>query len=124
MGEAVVMEAAPTFEEYVAMRGPALWRSAWLLTRDALRAEDLVQTALVKCWHRWDEIAADGSVDGCVGRALVTNHTDWRRRKVDGRGAYRRPNCSASITTRRLGLGLVLSAHKDAMASATFLGRR
>lgn len=84
MGEAVVMEVAPTFEEYVAARGRCLWRSAWLLTGDAQRAEDLVQTALVKCWRRWDQIAADGSVDGYVRRALITTYTDWRRRKWTG----------------------------------------
>ncbi|GAB2458770.1 SigE family RNA polymerase sigma factor [Nocardioides hungaricus] len=81
MGEAVVMEAAPTFEEYVATRGRALWRSAWLLTGDAQRAEDLVQTALVKCWRRWDQIAADGAVDGYVRRAVMSTYTDWRRRR-------------------------------------------
>lgn len=84
MGEAVVMEAAPTFEEYVATRGRALWRSAWLLTGDAHRAEDLVQTALMKCWRRWDQIAADGSVDGYVRRAVMTTYTDWRRRRWSG----------------------------------------
>lgn len=84
MSEAVVMTAAQTFEEYVAVRGPALWRSAWLLTGDAQRAEDLVQTALVKCWPRWDRIAADGAVDGYVRRALVTTYTDWRRRRWTG----------------------------------------
>ena len=84
MGEAVVMEVAPTFEEYVATRGRGLWRSAWLLTGDAQRAEDLVQTALVKCWRRWDQIAADGSVDGYVRRAMVTTYTDWRRRRWSG----------------------------------------
>lgn len=71
MGEAVVMEAAPTFEEYVAARGHALWRSAWLLTGDAQQAEDLAQTALVKCWRRWDQIAVDGTVDGYIRRALT-----------------------------------------------------
>jgi RNA polymerase sigma-70 factor (sigma-E family) len=84
MGEAVVMEVSPTFEEYVATRGRALWRSAWLLTGDAQRAEDLVQTALVKCWRRWDQIAADGSVDGYVRRAVITTYTDWRRRRWTG----------------------------------------
>ena len=84
MGEAVVVETAPTFEEYVATRGRALWRSAWLLTGDAQRAEDLVQTALVKCWRRWDRIAKDGSVDGYIRRALVTTYMDWRRRRWSG----------------------------------------
>lgn len=84
MSEAVVMEVSPTFEEYVATRGRALWRSAWLLTGDAQRAEDLVQTALVKCWRRWDKIAADGAVDGYVRRTLVTTFIDWRRRRWTG----------------------------------------
>jgi RNA polymerase sigma-70 factor (sigma-E family) len=75
---------APAFEEYVAARGRALWRTAWLLTGDAHKAEDLVQTALVKCWRRWDSIAGDGAVDGYVRRALVTTYTDWWRRKWTG----------------------------------------
>lgn len=75
---------APAFEEYVAARGRALWRIAWLLTGDAHKAEDLVQTALVKCWRRWDTIAGDGSVDGYVRRAMVTTYTDWWRRKWTG----------------------------------------
>lgn len=84
MSEAGVMEVSPTFEEYVATRGRALWQSAWLLTGDAQRAEDLVQTALVKCWRRWDKIATDNSVDGYVRRAMVTTFTDWRRRRWTG----------------------------------------
>ena len=40
--------AMPTFEEFVASRGRDLWRSAWLLTGDAQKAEDLLQTALVE----------------------------------------------------------------------------
>lgn len=84
MGDAVVVEVSSTFEEYVTARGRALWRSAWLLTGDAQRAEDLVQTALVKCWRRWDRIAADASVDGYVRRAVITTYTDWRRRRWTG----------------------------------------
>lgn len=84
MVEAVAVETPLTFEEYVAARGRALWRSAFLLTGDAQRAEDLVQTALVKCWRRWDQIALDGSVDGYVRRALLTTYTDWRRRRWTG----------------------------------------
>jgi RNA polymerase sigma-70 factor (sigma-E family) len=76
--------AAPTFEEYVAARGAALWRSAWLLTGDSHRAEDLVQAALVTCWRRWDQIARDGAVDGYVRRVLVTTYTDWWRRRWTG----------------------------------------
>lgn len=82
--EAVDRETAPTFEEYVAARGRALWRSAWLLTGDAHLADDLVQTALMKCWRRWRRIAHDGSVDGYVRKVLVTTFVDGRRRRWTG----------------------------------------
>jgi RNA polymerase sigma-70 factor (sigma-E family) len=73
-----------TFEEFVASRGRDLWRSAWLLTGDAHKAEDLVQTALMKCWRRWSSIADDGAVEAYVRRTMVTTYTDWWRRKWNG----------------------------------------
>ncbi|WP_182379968.1 SigE family RNA polymerase sigma factor [Nocardioides sp. WS12] len=75
--------AAPTFEEYVAARSRALWRSAWLLTGDRHKAEDLVQTALMKCWGRWDRIDG-GAVDAYVRRTMLTTYTDWWRRRWNG----------------------------------------
>jgi len=80
----VAERAAPTFEEFVAARGRDLWRSAWLLTGDAQRAEDLVQTAMAKCWRRWDHIARSDAVEAYVRRALVTTYTDWWRRRWTG----------------------------------------
>ncbi len=70
-----------TFEEFVALRSGDLWRSAYLLTGDAHKAEDLLQTALLKAWRRWGSIARDGAVEGYVRRVLVTTYTDWWRRK-------------------------------------------
>lgn len=75
---------APAFEEYVAARSPALWRSAWLLTGDRHRAEDLVQTALMKSWRRWHRIKDPAAVDAYVRRAMVTTYTDWWRRRWNG----------------------------------------
>lgn len=75
--------SGPTFEGYVAARSPALWRSAWLLTGDRHRAEDLVQTALLKCWRRWDRIDP-ASVEAYVRRTMVTTYTDWWRRRWNG----------------------------------------
>jgi RNA polymerase sigma-70 factor (sigma-E family) len=69
------------FEEFVASRGRDLWRTAWLLTGDAHKAEDLVQTALMKCWRRWSSIADDGAVEAYVRRTMVTTYTDWWRRR-------------------------------------------
>ena len=70
-----------TFEEFVAARGRALWRTAWLLTGDAHRAEDLVQTALLKCWRRWGSIERHEAAEAYVRRALITTYTDWWRRR-------------------------------------------
>jgi RNA polymerase sigma-70 factor (sigma-E family) len=74
----------PSFDDFVATRSRALWRSAWLLTGDAQKAEDLLQTALVKVWRRWPKVAKDGSVEAYARRALVTTYTDWWRRKWTG----------------------------------------
>lgn len=78
------VSGVPSFEAYVAARSPALWRSAWLLTGDRHRAEDLVQTALMKCWRRWHRIEDPGAVEAYVRRAMVTTYTDWWRRRWNG----------------------------------------
>ena len=74
---------APTFEEYVAARSQALWRSAWLLTGDRQKAEDLVQTALMKCWRRWERIDP-AAVEAYVRKTMLTTYTDWWRRRWNG----------------------------------------
>lgn len=75
---------SPTFEEFVASRGRALWRTAWLLTGDSHKAEDLVQTTLAKCWSRWSTITRDGNAEAYVRRAMVNTYTDWWRRRWNG----------------------------------------
>lgn len=75
---------APTFEEFVAARSQALWRSAWLLTGDRHKAEDLVQTALMKCWRRWDRIVDGAAVESYVRRTMLTTYRDWWRRRWNG----------------------------------------
>jgi RNA polymerase sigma-70 factor (sigma-E family) len=75
---------SPTFEEFVASRGRDLWRTAWLLTGDAQKAEDLVQATLTKCWRRWSSITRGGSAEAYVRRAMVNQYTDWWRRRWNG----------------------------------------
>ena len=48
--------AAEGFAQFVEGRQRALQRTAWLLTGDWALAEDLVQTALVRSWPRWERI--------------------------------------------------------------------
>ena len=75
---------SPTFEEFVASRGRDLWRTAWLLTGDAHKAEDLVQATLAKCWRRWPSITRTGSPEAYVRRVMVNQYTDWWHRRWNG----------------------------------------
>ncbi|MCA1711602.1 MAG: SigE family RNA polymerase sigma factor [Actinobacteria bacterium] len=71
------------FDAFVAARGRALWRTAWLLTADRHTAEDLVQSTLVETWRRWDRIGGMEHAEAYVRRVMVTTHLRWwRRRRV------------------------------------------
>jgi RNA polymerase sigma-70 factor (sigma-E family) len=72
------------FPEYVAARGHALWRAAWVLTGDAQLAEDLVQTALTKAWPHFDRVSVSGSFEAYVRRTMVTTYISWRGRRWRG----------------------------------------
>lgn len=70
------------FEAYVAARGDALHRTAYLLTHDHALAEDLVQTALAKAWTAWGRI--EGEPDRYVRRVMVNTFASWWRRRWNG----------------------------------------
>lgn len=69
---------APGFDSFVAARGPALLRTAFLLTGDRQLAEDLVQTALGKSWLRWESIDQH---EAYVRRVMLTTFIAWWRRR-------------------------------------------
>src|SRR3954469_25116060 len=69
------------FDEYVAARGPALERYAFVLTGDAQRSQNVVQTALVKAYRRWRWVVRAGHPDAYVRRIVTTSYLDWRRRR-------------------------------------------
>jgi RNA polymerase sigma-70 factor (sigma-E family) len=73
-------DTAPAgFVDFVVARGPALHRTAVLLTRDEQAAEDLVQIALAKAWQSWARI--DGNYEANVRRILINEFAStWRRR--------------------------------------------
>jgi RNA polymerase sigma-70 factor (sigma-E family) len=76
------MNAPEGFESFVAARGGALHRTAYLLTRDHGLAEDLVQTALAKAWPAWRRI--QGDPEPYVRKILVNTYASWWRRKWRG----------------------------------------
>jgi RNA polymerase sigma-70 factor (sigma-E family) len=81
------------FSDFVASRRAQLRRTAYLLCGDAHRAEDLVQTVLMKLYVAWPRVRrADGgvgvNVDAYARRMLVNAHIDesrrpWRREWSD-----------------------------------------
>ena len=67
------------FVDFVVARGPALHRTAVLLTRQEQAAEDLVQIALAKSWQSWARI--DGNHEAYVRRIMINEFaSSWRRR--------------------------------------------
>lgn len=69
------------FTEYVSGRWAALVRSAVLLGCSRHDAEDLVQSALARCYISWAKVREADHRDAYVYRVLVNSHTDSRRRR-------------------------------------------
>jgi len=69
------------FETYVAARGQALLRLAYVLTGDAQLAEDLTQTALAQTYRHWRRVSRLEHPDAYVRKAMLNAHLSWRRRR-------------------------------------------
>ncbi len=68
------------FDAYVTAAWPRLLRSAWLLTGDWHRAEDLVQTVLARAYGRWPRLR-DKAPDAYLRTMLATTYLTWWRRR-------------------------------------------
>lgn len=76
------------FEEFVAARSAALFRTAYLLTGDRQEAQDMVQAALERACRHWNRVAAAEQPEAYVRRILVNTVKDrWfaRRRAAEVR---------------------------------------
>ena len=77
-----------------------LVRLAWLLLRDQLAAEDVVQDAFVATHRRWDSIREGGRVVGYLHTAVVNGCRSVQRHNV----VVDRVNiATAPLRTRRAG---------------------
>ncbi|MFI6920573.1 SigE family RNA polymerase sigma factor [Nonomuraea spiralis] len=78
------MDRYEGFREFVSARQQTLMRTAYLLTGDAHRAEDLLQTVLTRIARHWPKLARDGNPEAYARRALINEHVSWlRRRRTD-----------------------------------------
>jgi len=97
----------PGFEEFVAARRPALLRTAYLLTGSHEDAEDLVQTALIKCVPHWKRIAdrPEPYVRQVLARESVSRwrRRRWRETSVDAvpEGAAAEPDVAGRVALRQ-----------------------
>lgn len=72
-------EGRASFEAWARARQQTLVRSAYLLTGDFQRAEDLVQEALIRAASRWDQLR-DGNPDAWVRTVIYRENVSWWRR--------------------------------------------
>ena len=72
------------FTQFVDLRQRGLQRTAWLLTGDWALAEDLVQTALVRTWPRWERIRRRDDPEIYVRQVIVNTWATWARRRWRG----------------------------------------
>ena len=88
------------FRSYAAAQRAALRRTAYLLCGDWHKADDLVQTTLVKLYVAWPRMRSSDSPEGYTRRILVRCFLDERRRPwrrespvetIDDRAAAVRP---------------------------------
>lgn len=68
------------FNEFVAARSAALFRTAMALTGHRQQAEDLLQEALASAVRHWKDIHS-GNPEAYLRRAIFHHHVSWWRRR-------------------------------------------
>ncbi|WP_182378039.1 SigE family RNA polymerase sigma factor [Nocardioides sp. WS12] len=115
------------FSTYVAQRRPRLVRTAVLLGCPSADAEDVVQSALLKCYRSWRKVVRADHPDAYVHRVLVTTLYDARNRRWNGElpteelpeTAAADPEWAEGIAVRRA-LGAMSSDHREVLVLRYF----
>jgi RNA polymerase sigma-70 factor (sigma-E family) len=69
------------FPQFVAARGQALQRAAYLMVGDPALAQDLVQEALTKTYVAWPRLRDVANAEAYTRKAISTTALSWFRRK-------------------------------------------
>ncbi|GAA4403277.1 SigE family RNA polymerase sigma factor [Fodinibacter luteus] len=69
------------FTAFVAEHSATLFRTAYLITGDYQRAEDLLQDSLVRVYQRWALVEATDHPVAYTRKILVNQATSWWRRR-------------------------------------------
>lgn len=83
------------FRDFVASRGRSMLRTAYLLTGDEHRAQDLLQTALLATARRWGAVRNREQPEAYVRQALYRHQANWWRARA------RRPETLAAAPPER-----------------------
>jgi RNA polymerase sigma-70 factor (sigma-E family) len=108
---ALVAAGVPDFDDWVAVRGPALLRLAYTLTGNKADAEDVVQEALARALPRWGRISTVADVDAYVRRLVVNAHTSWWRTFRRGVAPVAEPRDSVVAPGAVEGPGMAFDEH-------------
>ena len=82
------------FAAFVAANSATLFRTAYLMTGDYQRAEDLLQTTLVRVYQRWTRVEAMDVPSPTPARC-------WSTRRPRGGAAAPRTSCRCSLRDER-----------------------
>ncbi|HVE97861.1 MAG TPA: SigE family RNA polymerase sigma factor [Mycobacteriales bacterium] len=102
--------AEEEFSALVTTRSDALVRTAFLLTGDWGKAEDLLQTALAKTWTRWSALEHPAAAEAYVRRVMATTSIKWWRRRWGGEIP------TSDLPPANAPDGYALVEHRDALA--------
>lgn len=69
------------FTAFVEDHSATLFRTAYLMTGDYQRAEDILQTVLVRVYQRWGRVEVMGRPVGYARKVLVNETVSWWRRR-------------------------------------------
>ena len=72
------------FANFVHYEQPRLFRTAYLLTGDYQRAEDVVQAAMTKVYLHWPRVRVMEQPGAYARRAVVNQTVSWWRRRSSG----------------------------------------
>lgn len=106
--DAVASSASPSFDDWVAARGPSLLRFGYLVTGSQHAAEDAVQDALARAFEKWARVVRTDDPDSYVRRMVVNAHISrWRRTRRESpvetwRGGDMQPDPADLLGTGQL----------------------
>ncbi len=69
------------FTEFVRASSASLFRTAYLMTGDYQRAEDVLQSALVRVYQRWPRVAAMAEPEAYARKVVVSQAASWWRKR-------------------------------------------